>query len=73
MATDPTGMARYNLVLPETLYQKVQRIAQERHSPVVEVLRKFIKLGLLVEQALKEPDTHFIMRTATTERELVLL
>jgi hypothetical protein len=64
---------RYNLVLPEELYQEVQRLAEQRHTTVLELLRRFVKLGLLVAKAEESPDMAFILREGDKERELLLL
>jgi hypothetical protein len=64
---------RYNLILPEELYHEVQRAAESRHTTVVEMLRRFVKLGLLVAKAEESPDTAFIIRKGDKEQELVLL
>lgn len=64
---------RYNLVLPEELYQEVQTLADNRHTTVVELLRRFVKLGLLVAKAEESPDMAFILREGDRERELLLL
>jgi hypothetical protein len=64
---------RYNLVLPDELYQEVQAIAERRHTTVVELLRRFVKLGLLVAKAEESPDMAFILREGDKERELLLL
>lgn len=64
---------RYNLVLPEELYQEVQSLAEQRHTTVLELLRRFVKLGLLVAKAEESPDMAFILREGDKERELLLL
>ena len=64
---------RYNLVLPEELYQEVQTLADSRHTTVVEMLRRFVKLGLLVAKAEESSDMAFILREGDRERELMLL
>jgi hypothetical protein len=64
---------RYNLVLPEEVYQEVQRLAEQRHTTVLELLRRFVKLGLLVAKAEESPDMAFILREGDQERELLLL
>jgi hypothetical protein len=68
-----TGAKRYNLVLPQELFDEVQRIAAERHSTVVEVLRQFIRLGLLVAQAEQDPNAAFIYRQGDKERAIMLV
>ena len=42
-----TGAKRYNLVLPQALFDEVQRIAAAQHSTIVEVLRQFIRVLLV--------------------------
>jgi hypothetical protein len=69
----PSGVKRYNLVLPEPLFQAVQELAEQRHVTVLELLRKFIRLGLLVAKAEESPDTMFLLRDGDTERQLILL
>lgn len=67
------GSKRYNLVLPQKLYDEVERIAEERDMTVVEVLRRFIKLGLLVADAEANPDAQLLIREGDQERQLVLV
>jgi hypothetical protein len=69
----PPGVKRYNLVLPEPLFREVQELAEQRHMSVLEVLRKFIRLGLLVAKAEESPDTVFLLRDGDTERQLILI
>lgn len=64
---------RYNLVLPEELYQEVLTIADRRHTTVVELIRRFVKLGLLVAKAEESPDMAFILREGDKEQQLLLL
>jgi hypothetical protein len=67
------GLKRYNLVLPEDLFREVQALAEHRHTTVVELFRKFIKLGLLVMKAEESPDAVFLIRVGEKERQVVLL
>jgi hypothetical protein len=41
---------RYNLTIPPELNAELQRISQERNIPVPELIRHFIKLGLIEDQ-----------------------
>lgn len=67
------GLKRYNLVLPEELFREVQTLAEQRHTTVVELFRKFIKLGLLVAKTEGSPDAVFLIREGEKERQIVLL
>lgn len=64
---------RYNLVLPEGLFNRVQELADEEETSVVELLRKFIKLGLLAVDIEKDPDAALLIREKDVERQLVIL
>jgi hypothetical protein len=68
-----TKTKRYNLVLPEELYDEVHGLADRRHTTVVELIRRFIKLGLLVAKAEEAPNTAFVIREGDKEQQLVLL
>jgi hypothetical protein len=64
---------RYNLVLPQPLFDELQAIADERHSTVLEVIKQFLRLGLLVSQAERSSTTAVILREGARERELMLV
>ena len=66
-------MKRYNLVLPEVLFNEVQRVADEHQTTVVDILRRFIKLGLLAAQIEETPDSALIIRQGATEKQLILV
>ena len=67
------SLKRYNLVIPEELYREVQILAERRQTSVVELLRKFIRLGLLVAKAEESPHSTFFIREGDKEQQLVLL
>lgn len=64
---------RFNLVLPEELLMQVQRIAEEEHTTVVEIFRRFIKLGLLAVELQKKPNSALILKQGGEEREVLFL
>jgi hypothetical protein len=64
---------RYSLVLPEELFQEVERLAERQNTSVVELLRRFTRLGLLAMQLQERPDAALIIREGGTERQLMLL
>ena len=73
MATKVNGLKRYTLVLPHELYSEVQRIAALRHIAVVELFRKFVRLGILAMKLEDEPDSALIIREGNREREVKLI
>ncbi len=62
-------MRRFNLVVPDPLWDEVEAAAETEHVTVTELLRRYMKLGLWVLAAHKrgaqiivreegQPDTH---------------
>lgn len=66
-------MKRYNLVLPEDLYIEVKRIADERDTTVVDLFRRFIKLGLLAIQIEDDPNTSLLIERNGKQKEILVL
>jgi ATP-dependent Clp protease ATP-binding subunit ClpA len=66
-------LKRYQLVLPADLFEAVQRLAAREDATVQEVLRRFIRLGLLVTDMQRTPGAELILRDAGGERRLVLI
>jgi ATP-dependent Clp protease ATP-binding subunit ClpA len=67
------GTRRYTLVLPEALFGQVEQLAAAEHTTVVELLRRFTKLGLLAAEVQKQPDAALLLRDGTGERQILLL
>lgn len=66
-------MKRYNLVLPNSLFDEVQAMANQGNTSVLELLKRFIKIGLVVTKLYQSSDVRLIIREGDKERELVLL
>lgn len=65
-----TAEKRYNLAIPQTLYNELEALANARGVTVVAIIREFMKLGL----AATAPDVQLIARYPDgTERELELI
>ena len=67
-----SNMYRYNLALPKELFEELKEAAEERGMTVVEVLRKFIKLGLLALETQDKPGSALIIREGDTERQIMM-
>ena len=72
-ANQKTGGKRYNLVLPSHLYEEVQTFANEQNTSVLDLLKRFIKIGLIVAKLSQSPDTALIIREGDRERELMFV
>lgn len=64
---------RYNLSLPNDLYYELDRIANKHNTTKLEVIRKFIKLGLVAENVESDPNSHLIIKDDKGERELMIM
>jgi len=64
---------RYNLALPKDLFEELKDAADKRGMTVVEVIRKFIKLGLLALETQDKPGSALIIRESDTERQIMML
>jgi ATP-dependent Clp protease ATP-binding subunit ClpA len=64
---------RYSLVLPEDLFEEVERLAERQQTSVVELLRRFTRLGLLATQLQERADAALVIREGDREREVMLL
>jgi len=67
------NVKRYSLVLPEELFDAVQELAEQRQTTVVELIRRFIKLGLIAARIEETEGAALIIREGETEREIILL
>jgi hypothetical protein len=64
---------RYNLVLPQQMFDEVQAIAVEEEVTVLEIFRRFIKFGLLLDEIENNPNMHLIVRDDEGEREIMFV
>jgi hypothetical protein len=60
---------RYTFELPIEIYDQLLATAEQNGTSVVEMLRKYIKLGLLATQ----PDTMVLIRTGDSEQPVMLV
>jgi hypothetical protein len=65
--------SRYNLTLRTDTYAELQEIAADKGITFVELMRKFIKLGLIVVALEDEPNSRLIIRNDHIEKEIILI
>lgn len=68
-----TKSKRYNLVIPNELFDEVQRIASERHTTVVDILKQFIRIGLFIEKSNKTSDYSIVIKHGNKEEGIYIL
>jgi len=67
------AIKRYNLNLPEDLFNELQGLADERQTTVVEILRRFIRLGLLAIQVEETPGSELLIKEGEVIKRIILL
>lgn len=74
MAKKPStkNIARYNLALPTTLYDEVKQAADNHGVTVVDIIRKFLQIGLMVLRLQDEPGAALIIREGDSERQILI-
>jgi hypothetical protein len=68
---DKDEMKRYNLAIPESLFEQVQEFATQDHITVALLLRKYIKWGLVIDLRLRNPNAVLIIREGDRDTELL--
>ena len=63
---------RYNMIIPEDLYNEVERLAEEKHTSMIELFRNFIKFGLVVNR-LNDEGAELIIRKNGEDKHIVLM
>lgn len=63
---------RYNLALPEEMFNDVTELAKQENTTFLEVIKRFIKFGLRMYKAQKQ-GSKLIIRTGDVDKEIVIL
>ncbi|MDQ3706554.1 MAG: hypothetical protein M3437_15315 [Chloroflexota bacterium] len=71
MAT--SQVKRYNLVLPTDIYDELEKLADRKGTTVMDILRRFIKLGLIAAEVEEMEDAALLIRQGDREREIILI
>lgn len=64
---------RYSMVIQPDLYAQVEAVANSHGASVVDILRRFMRLGIMLDEANSNPDAAIIVREAGVEKEIVLI
>jgi hypothetical protein len=64
---------RYNVMLPAELFDELQEVAKQKHTTVLELIKRFVKLGLLAVRAETSPDLDFLVRERGVESRVMIL
>ena len=71
LTTDREKVRKLQLVMPIELYEELAQAALQNDESLDEILRRFIKVGFLVEK-LRAIGAILVVREANAEREVVL-
>jgi hypothetical protein len=59
--------------IPSDLYDKLQQAADSRQTSVVQLLRQFITIGLMVLDLDETPESSLVVRRGETEEKIKLV
>jgi hypothetical protein len=66
-----TDMHQYKLTIPKYLFENLQRLAARENTTVLDLIRRFIKLGLKIVEE-QEEGSELIIRREDEEDEQIL-
>lgn len=64
---------RYNINIPQELFDQIRMFANERGTTAIDVIKRFIRLGLIVAECEKTKAKLIIREEDGTEKEIILL
>jgi hypothetical protein len=67
------GMRKYLLVVPENLFEEIEQIAENRQTTVVDIMRRFLRLGVITAKIEENPDAGLYIKEGEMEKEIILL
>ncbi len=67
------GMKKYQIVVPESLFEEIEKLADSRQTTVIDIIRRFLKLGLLTAKIENTANAGLFIREGDSEREIILL
>lgn len=62
---------RYNLAMPEDLFNRLEDIANEKQVTLAELIRVFLKIGLVLVELQDSDKVSIVVRDKKRERELI--
>lgn len=64
---------RYNIVLPQGLFDEMKSEADKHGVTVAHFLRQAIKLGLIIDEANNNPDKEVIVRENGVDHYMLII
>jgi len=58
-----TRQEEYKLVIPGHLFEKLQHLAEQDHTTVLDLIRRSIKMGVVLKDLGMEPGSTLILQT----------
>lgn len=56
MSETKKKVRRYNLALPNEIYEELETAAEKQHTTILEIIRRSLKLGLLAIELEKDRE-----------------
>lgn len=71
-STNALKTERVNLSIEPEIYEELMAIASEKHLKTIDVVRRFIRLGLAINR-LEAQGCELILRNGNSEKKVVLI
>jgi LysM repeat protein len=65
--------ARYHLSMPVSLHEELQVIADEEQVSIAEIMRRFLKLGVVASKLGQSQDAHLCIANGDTIQQIIVL
>ena len=65
------SVKRYNLLMPEDLFNRLEVLANEKQVSLAELIRTFLKIGLILVELQHDDSVSIVVRDSNRERELM--
>ncbi len=76
---DTNKIFRFTVTTPKSLYERIQKVAQEEHRSIKDIVVSCLKFGLIAISTTNDQTRQIILRevnedgTTRSEKEIVLL
>lgn len=63
---------RYHISMPQDLFDELESLAKKRHTTTLDIVRRFLKMGLVIDRVEEDPDADILIREGDSLQKLLL-
>jgi hypothetical protein len=65
--------AQYHLSMPVVLHEELQAIADEQQVSIAEIMRRFLKMGVVASKLAQSPDAYLCVAQGDMIQQIIVL